>query len=372
MSQLIVEITPQLPPHICGLGDYATLVGRKIADSSQSKCAFVAAGCKASAEPMNAANVRNITGACDSSRLWQAIDSLRNELDPSDAVSVVLNYSGYGYERNGCPEWLITALTQRPQWITRVVTFFHELFATGLPWQRAFWFSRRQQRIAANLCALTDVAITNRSESAKWLQSCRPFPGEGVRCLAVPSNIGELPVNTAYEHRGPTAVCFGARRFKERFFSASAGDVSEICRTAGIRQIVNIGENIATVSPRFSECQIEIVQTGYLEAGEVSRHMSNARVAFANYFPAGLAKSGVFAALAAHGVPTIAEDQCNLAADGLAPGEHYLCRQDAVQLAANGGLLPHALERLSQKLFAWYQTHNIAAHAELIAKAATG
>ena len=59
--------------------------------------------------------------------------------------SVVLHYSGYSYSPDGAPVWLLAALRNfflGARHDIRLVTIFHELYATSPPWRRAFWYSK--------------------------------------------------------------------------------------------------------------------------------------------------------------------------------------------------------------------------------------
>ena len=72
-------------------------------------CGFVGAGHSAADLPKDGPRVRNVTGKCDAGALWVTVESLVNESRPASAA-ILLHYSGYGFERNGCPRWLADAL----------------------------------------------------------------------------------------------------------------------------------------------------------------------------------------------------------------------------------------------------------------------
>ncbi len=164
VRRVAIHIVPQLPPQNSGVGDYATLVGRRMEEIGDVTCGYVAAGVNGVALPNDGKNVRNITGRCEPEALWHAVDELAGVVEPSPspslggrgilesntnhrqdatgALTLILHYSGYGYDRNGAPAWLVDALRQRSmERAAHVVSYFHELYATGRPWQRAFWYS---------------------------------------------------------------------------------------------------------------------------------------------------------------------------------------------------------------------------------------
>jgi hypothetical protein len=62
-----------------------------------------------------------------------------------DTDRVLLHFSGYGYARRGLCRWLVDGLTR---WKAagaqrRVVTMFHEVYASGPIWRSSFWTDRK-------------------------------------------------------------------------------------------------------------------------------------------------------------------------------------------------------------------------------------
>jgi hypothetical protein len=196
-------------------------------------------------------------------------------------------------------------MENRPaEWRTaRVVTFFHELYATGWPWRRAFWQSARQRRVAERIARASDALMTNREQSARWLESVTGRPAGSVPHLPVPSNVGEPESVPAYEDRPPHAVVFGGVGHKRKFLTGhGARRTAQACRALGITRITDIGAPTPIDHRPFKEAGVEVVQTGYLPKEEVSALLLDARVGFADYNPDYLEKSGVLAAYSAHGV----------------------------------------------------------------------
>jgi hypothetical protein len=374
LNESVIHIVPQLPPQNSGVGDYATLVGRRMEELGDGVvCGYVAAGHEAVALPANGPQIANVTGRCNAKSLWQAADRLAAEERESKRaagqqscpIAVVLHYSGYGYERNGCPAWLVDALRNRPATIGRVVTFFHELYATGRPWQRAFWYSSRQQRIAGEIARFSDALLTNRAASARWLETRAMRPSGSIPSLPVPSNVGEPTEIIPWEERRPLAVLFGGRRFKESFLTGhGARPTSELCRQIGINTLVDIGERSRGNGVEFARNGIKLTHTGYLAADEVLRHFQSARVALIDYFPGFLAKSGVLAAVASHGIAPIIYRNMHDEADGVVSGRHYV---EMSSLAyAKSDEARQQLPRIAQAVHSWYWQHSIADHARTI------
>lgn len=396
MPQLIVQVSPHLPPQNSGVGDYAALVGRRMEElDADVACGYVAAGHNAVELPPDGQHIRNITGQCEPRALWCTIEELAataplptgerlgegpsepspgpSEPSPGPSLrgrgnlSVVLHYSGYGFGRNGCPGWLVDALRARPAGrVARVVTYFHELYAVGWPWRRAFWYSSRQRRIAADVARLSDAILTNREQSARWLEEQTRRPVGSVVSVPVSSNVGELNSPARPSEREPIAVCFGSAQFKDCFLQRHAATTASICAAAGVREIVNIGAPSAVRAEPFARQGIHVQQPGYLSASEVSGWLKNARLALLSYFPDYLAKSSSLAAFAAHGIPTVMSDACNRTADGLVPGRHYLCLSEACRLTHDSAAIVDRLDEIGGSLFEWYQGHTCTAHAKAI------
>ena len=162
--------------------------------------------------PPEGEQIRNITGRCESRLLWQTIEDLAENFE-QPTVSVILHYSGYGFDRNGAPAWLVDALRARPaKLVPRIVTYFHELYSGGRPWQRAYWYSSRQQGVATAIARLSDELLTNREGSAAGWKLCTGQPPGSVKSLSVPSNVGEPDDVPEYESRPRRAVTFGGEQ----------------------------------------------------------------------------------------------------------------------------------------------------------------
>ena len=88
--------------------------------------------------------------------------TLQKSLSAPDATTpVILHYVGYGYEKRGCPLWLIRGLEswKRNHRVHRLLVIFHELYAAGSPWQSSFWNSPVQRWITGRLARLADVPL---------------------------------------------------------------------------------------------------------------------------------------------------------------------------------------------------------------------
>ena len=103
---------------------------------------------------------------------------------------VLLHYVNYGYQKRGVPFRLVSALRElRSHGSTRVVTVFHELYASGPPWRSAFWLKPFQKRVAQSIARLSDACVMT-SETAR-AQLGRLAPGISISVQPVPSGFGK-------------------------------------------------------------------------------------------------------------------------------------------------------------------------------------
>src|SRR4051794_15255455 len=93
----------------------------------------------------------------------------------TNARGVILHFSGYGYQKRGVPLWLVQGLQIWSRRAGRVplLTIFHELYATGRPWQSAFWLSQVQKQIARSILSLSSAAITPTHLGSKLLSALK-------------------------------------------------------------------------------------------------------------------------------------------------------------------------------------------------------
>jgi hypothetical protein len=373
VTRVAIHIVPFLPPQTSGVGDYAALAGQRMEESGDMACGYVTAGHLPVDLPQDGQRVRNISGKCRAVDLWRAVEEVADASEPSPCpslkgrgnIAVVLHYSGYGYEQNGAPIWLADALRNRPAGIARVVTYFHELYANGWPWQKAFWYSTRQRHVAADIAKLSDELLTNREQSARWLEVHTGRPQGTVVSLPVTSNVGEPENIPPYEARPARAVTFGGASFKEDALSSRAQLTSKLLRRLNITEIIDIGAHTAIATRVFERERICVQQLGFQPPAEVGELLIQSRIGLMDYPADYAAKSGVFAAFAAHGVVPFVRPAKGQVMDGLAMGQHFFHQCEVANLDAA------SLAAASKNVNEWYQQHDSRRHAEAHLEALT-
>lgn len=261
----IHQITPHLPPPFEGVGTYAAALAGAL-ESHGIETRFVVPD--------------------------RTVEGLRREL--GDAETVLLHYAGYGYQRRGCPAWLAEGLAD---WQGRLVTVFHEVWASGPPWRSSFWLLPEQRRIAAALARRSAALVTTLEIYGDLL---RPWTREReVAVMPVFSTVGEPAAVPGFAERERRIVVFGGAGVRRRTWERFLPDLTRTARELGAREVVDVGPPVAL--PGSVE-EIPVRVLGVLPPDEVSALLLRSAAGFLAYPPDFLPKSTIFAAYCAHGM----------------------------------------------------------------------
>lgn len=291
-------------------------------------------------------------------------------------AAVLLHYSGYGYQRRGLPLSLLRQLRDlRQQWRAglRLVSYFHESYADGPPWSSAFWLSGLQSRLGLQLARMSDGVCTNAQAHAAWLLQAHERLAGQVHVLPVFSAIGEPeppaaePLQTARE---PVAVVFGAALTRARALRTTVA-LAGALRWHGVERLLEVGPG----GPAAVPAGLPVQYLGRLEAPALHALLRRVHVGLIDYPASLLAKSSVFAALAAHGVPVLNTRGHDHDADGLRAGQHYLSLVDAPgQRPGATPVLrrpclahPDDWQAVAAQALAWYHPHQAEHQAQVLA-----
>src|SRR5262245_33289304 len=140
----IIQIVPRLPPAINGLGDYAFLLARELRATHDIHSNFIV--CDPDLE--STGSLDGFPVQCVAARTASDVGDVLEGMSGRD-TTIFLHYVGYGYDKRGCPSWLVEGLEQwrRLAGGRRLVTMFHELYAFGMPWRSSFWTMPLQRSI---------------------------------------------------------------------------------------------------------------------------------------------------------------------------------------------------------------------------------
>jgi len=357
MDPGVLQIVPCLPPLIDGLGDHAFALAAALQKHTATASHFL---------------------VCDPA--WNVITGQRDArgipAPAGDAAAfgkllaehahhgvVLLHYVGYAYDaRQGRPDWLLNALTtwRQAQPERRLITMFHELYASGPPWRKAFWLSAGQQRLAADLARLSDACFTSNGHYAAWLlkhlPSSRPCP-----VWPVLSNVGEPTELLPYDQRPAAVALFGRAPNRARAYQRGGDALVALCRRLNLSEVHDLGAPLPDGRPAELP-GLTIHQHGILPPAGVSRVLAQCRVGYLDNATGRLSKSGVFAAYASHGLAPLVE--CHYPdEDGLVRDRH-LANIMAPPVA-------EAFPSIAREAQMWYRGHSSTELARFVAETIT-
>ena len=303
----------------------------------------------------------------------------------TNARAVVLHFSGYGYQKRGVPIWLVQGLRiwSRGAGCVPLITIFHELYATGRPWQSAFWVSPLQKQIARTILNLSSAAITPTDLYRKRLSEWRDGDATEITAMPVFSNVGEPGCGPAPCARTAAAVVFGLAGVENVIFGSYRPEIERIISALGIEKIFDMGPRLSAMPRTLGG--VPVIAKGVLPQDAVCELLQRARFGFVAYPLDFIGKSSVFAAYAAHGVVPIVLSDKRGAFDGfphfrhavagssssgsvtqygafpLRPDRHFL---DGLRLGTGAGA---DLASMQRKLFTWYTSHSLKVQAQFLA-----
>lgn len=342
----ILQILPRVPPAVCGIGDYATLLACELREAHDIHSTFLAAGTSwTQPEGETEFPVHRLLEQ-STEALIAFVESRRNDFD-----SVVLHMSPYGFQKRAVPLWLARAwrrlalLPDRP----RLLTMFHELYASGPVASSAFWLQPLQKQVLRTVARASDALRTNRQAYAEWLEKAA---GSKVTVMPVFSTLGEPKVLPSWTEREPAMAMFGWGIHSGESLEEVTRKALACCRRFGLQRLHLIGGQ----GPADVETPgVDIVRHGFLEAADMARLLTSCRMAYTAYSPLHFGKSTLVAAFAAHGLLLITQGTSSVLPDGLEHGRHVL--HESLLDAAWG---QEWLETIGHALRQWYDEHNLA------------
>lgn len=353
----IIQIVPRLPPAIDGVGDYAYCLAQQLRQDFGIQTHFIVG------DP-NWRGTSDLDGFPVSQLDRRSATDLHSVLKEQPIVSILLHYVGYGYAKRGCPIWLLNALDQRHANSSkaRIVTMFHEAYASGPIWTSAFWLSGLQRNLAEQLARLSDRCVTSTEiVTAILAQLVTPTNQGAITTLPVFSTVGEPDYLKPLADRPRRLVLFGSTSTRKRVYQQAYANLAATAKALRIDTIYDIGAPTGLDITHVDG--IPLVSLGKCSAVEVSEHLQQAIAGFLDYSPRLLAKSTIFAAYASHQIiPIVNAPLETIQIDGLESGKHYWLAATSADL-----LNPTVGEAIAQTAYDWYHTHNLASQAKIMA-----
>jgi hypothetical protein len=305
----IVHIAPQLPPAIDGVGDYCWNLWRHWPERDV-RWQFLALH--------NVESTREYWREVEVSGFEASADSLSRALEITEAQTVVLHYVGYGFQPKGVPLWLPEALRRWREMPganspRRIVTMFHEMYARSSPLRSPFWVAPVARAIIRELVRISDA----------WVTSCDRYSAQLVKEFGAAAELGNLiPIgsNIPVTQTGGEFTAILPFKFvlfglaKTRLWALERHwQLLRALNEAGlVDSITLLGKHGQAADARAAEDFSKHIGGGVnwhdrfdLSAEEISRELSAHDFGLLANEPDTLTKSGVFAALASHGVVPI-------------------------------------------------------------------
>ena len=292
----IIQIVPSLSPVVDGIGDYALQLARQLRAQAGIETAFLVCdpmwpGIIGRGEFEAVALQRRSEAA-----LLSALISLsaRQNDDP-----ILLHFSPYGYEKRGCPVWLVSALEKlNKRTPGRINIAFHELdVESSRMLSSAYWVPGLQRYLMRRLLRMSAFAYTNTGLHQSKLQA---WGRRLVQLIPNFSNIGELDTPPSAQRREREIVVFGRADQRRWTYTRGAEALATVCAGIAATRIVDVGAPIpGQTCPQIAG--VPVIRRGLLPADEVAAIMRSALASFMFYPVPLLTKSGVHALACASG-----------------------------------------------------------------------
>jgi hypothetical protein len=332
-SPAILQIVPRLSGSLDGVGDYASILSDELRADFNIETKFVA--------PPFA------------------------PLTPNDCAGIVLHYVNYGYHNRGVPMELPATLRQLKQHAKgRLLTIFHELYASGPLWRSAFWLQPMQKAIARAIARLSDRCVVSSETMRDLLRKLSPASKIAVH--PVLSTVGE-PVLEAdsFVRRDPKRWgIFGGTHLLERSLSSFQHLRRFVPDAFSPRELFVIG-GVENTHVRDALGRMGDIESHYhpsLDRTVASEILSTCSFGWLDYFQHAdvptdaILKSTSFASYCAHGViPVFPEAMSAIAIENDSMPGPFFVREGHVRLP-----LPVERAQAASQINAWYGRHSSA------------
>ena len=347
----LIQIVPNLPPTICGVGDHAYALAQSLRQRHGIATTFVAFGDDKSIEASEFQTV-----VLPKIAEIELLNRLLAICNGQASTAVLLHFSGYSYASRGLCFWLVRALKRfhdmRPD--IPIVTMFHELWASGSWLSTAIYAQPLQRLIVRRLINISRVTHTNRTEYASAIH--RIDKKKSVVTIPIFSNFGEPADLPIWNARKDQIVLFQPpsydKRSKDKFWDRLAVVIEKLKQP----QIVVAGRT--KVLPTGFKLDVR----GVLPKRLASQLLVESKYGYFTYYDGYLGKSSLLGGIAAHGVACIMPKRNHSELDGLYSGVHYVSADD------NGAWDPSRMEQLGISLNNWYAAHQLSATADRYAE----
>lgn len=363
----IIQVVSAGPPLVNGVTDFARVIASELRaawgiDSQFLVCNTSWQGHGASADGFQYVPMRKREG----SELCTALDKLAG----GRPASVLVQLSPYGFHPSGIPFWLLEGLRRWKRASlegSRLIVYFHELYAMSPPWRKAFWLSPLQRACSKEMVKLSDVALTSVEQYVHRLEKWDRSKKGLISRIPVVSSVGEPPIVSDIAQRPRRLAIWGSPVAKQHIFEKHFSVLKDAIEAMGIEQIVDIGLSYRDTPARIAGVPVE--QLGVLPLQAIGEQLLNAVMGGLWTNPNFLGKSSLFAAFSAHGVPVLCLPACPVEArqwDGIRHDVHYVTSLSD----SDAGF--ETMRHVAKNARDWYLDHRVAQHARIIVQSVRG
>ena len=350
MSTLL-QIVPRVPGGIDGVGDYALALSKNLREKFKCDTVFATFG-----------------GESRGQRADFEVLPLERLTEPSLSRfdHILLHYVNYGFQKRGVPFRLLSILRGlRAEHRGKLVTIFHEIYASAPPWRSAFWLQPLQRRLAKSIALLSDVCVVSTENFRRELK--RMVPSARLELHPIPSGLGEpLLSNGLIAERNPHQwVIVGGTALVERSLRSFVRLHKCIPESIAAEKLFVLGGNDnAAARSMLSELTIESNYNPRIAATDASQFLATCSFAWFDYFhrrdveTSVILKSSAFAAACAHAViPVFPHRGSPISLDGDSLPGPFFVKQ-------NRSEIPGARERavIAAAIYDWYQRYASSEH----------
>lgn len=363
----ILQIVSGFKPDVDGMGDFARLLGNTLWQQSKLRSHFLIY--RTPQTPFDAneilPNSLSYSVEASPSACLKEVARLRSQ---NSFDCALLHYGPYAYSSTGETAAFVEAIKELAKDM-RLLVFFHEIYASGMPWKRAFWTNHQQRKSSGRLL---DVAAAAFTSNEKYMQRLRDVNTAGCPLTKIPifSNIGEPGSLRPLAQRSKQLIIFGQLVTRVRLYRDYRRDLESVCKKLGIETVVDVGSG---QSPRIPNrlAGATVRSTGWMDERQLSNLMADCIVGIVGYWPDVWEKSGVIAAYQAHAlVPVVVEaERRSITAP---PDLPYVLAEGIAGLPDKDGAVFNAsLQQIADAAHSYYM-RNQSVHrcAEVITKSA--
>ncbi len=343
----IIQICPTFPPNIGGVGNYAKILRDYFKKKKINSKILVS-------DYLKNKNEKQILFGKKSKNLYSLIKK-------NNSSYIILHFSGYGYAPRGLCFNLLHSLKKWKQYKTKgkLITVFHEIYATGPFYRMSFWTSFLQKYLAKKILKLSDISLVTSKKNELILSSFNKK--KKIIYSNVFSNIGELNRNFNIKKRKNNAIIFGNVYQKKLLYNdilLNKFKYEDLLNKMSIKKVIDIGPRV-NISDTIFFKKIKIKTMGIKSRKYISNLLKNSKIGLVFYPVGQMTKSGIIAAYASHGVVII-----NFCAEEIAGTNEYISNVNYI--SKDSRKLNNLLQKISNESFKNYKKYALRKTASLI------